>query len=90
MTASTHVCPLLDTSRATITRHIEIDGLSVGPDFTAESDRDSADNEAAHRWMAKHHPGSGYSIVSTRLGRCCRRASYAAAVHPKLIDYGAW
>jgi hypothetical protein len=33
MTATTIVCPLLDASRATITRHLEIDGHSVGPDF---------------------------------------------------------
>jgi hypothetical protein len=77
-------------SNREITRHLEIDGVTVGPDLTDSSGEHDDDNEVAHRWMASHHPGSGYSIVSVSHGRCCRRASYAAADQPPDVDYGAW
>ena len=64
MHAPTEKTTMTASSRATITWHLEIDGLSVGSEFVAQSDWDGADNEAAHRCMACHHPGSGYSIVS--------------------------
>ena len=73
-----------------IVQHLEIDGVAVGPDFAAPSDHKGEDSEVAHRWMASHHPGSGYSIVSSSDGRCCRRANYAAEEQPHDVDYGAW
>jgi hypothetical protein len=75
---------------ATLVRHIEIDGITLGPDFVAGSEGASEDTEIVHRWMVNHHPDTGYSIVSMRLGHCCRRASYAAAVRPVPVDYGVW
>jgi hypothetical protein len=86
MTAST-VDPavLVTEGRTTITRQLEIDGLPVGPQFSGESEWGVEDDEVAHRWMACHHPDCGYSIVSTRLGRCFRRANYAASVRPMRV-----
>jgi hypothetical protein len=69
-----------------MTRHLEIDGRRVGPEFSGDSDWRASDDEIAHRWMAQHHPGCGYSIVSTRLGRCCRRANYAASAPPRRLQ----
>jgi hypothetical protein len=71
-------------------QHLEIDGVPVGPDFAPPPDSEGEDSEAAHRWMAIHHPGSGYSIVSSADGHCCRRANYAAAEQPHDVDYGVW
>jgi hypothetical protein len=77
------------TTMVARTCHLEIDGARVGPRFDTRPDQDE-DHEAPHRWMADHHPGCGYTIVSVRSGHCCRRANYAAAVQPQLVDYGTW
>ncbi len=69
-----------------ITRHLEIDGVPVGPNLAELSDLGIDDSEAAHRWMASNHPGTGYSIVSASLGRCCRRVSYAPAPPSRNVD----
>jgi hypothetical protein len=65
-----------------ITYRVEIDGVAVGPDFSTDGDRFGEEEEVVHRWVALHHPGSGYTILTARPGQADRRMNYPASDRP--------
>jgi hypothetical protein len=72
------------------TRHLEIDGQRVGPIFHSLTDPIGDAEELAHHWMESHHPGVGYSIVSSRNGHCFRRVNHPPQTVAKELDYSPW
>jgi hypothetical protein len=42
-----------------ITYRVEVDGVEVGPAFLEEE-------EEAHRWVARHHAGKIFTIITIR------------------------
>lgn len=55
------------------TYRVEINGDVVGPAFDDEE-------EEAHRWVARHHPGTAFTIVKTQDDEAIVPVRYPPAV----------
>jgi hypothetical protein len=56
-----------------ITYRVEIKGAVRGPTFDDEE-------EEAHRWVARHHPGTAFTIVKTQDDQTVVRVRYPPVV----------
>lgn len=56
-----------------ITYRVEIEGAVVGPPFDGEE-------EEAHLWVAREHPGTGFTIVKWQDDEAGVRVAYPPAV----------